>query len=509
MSILKKNISANFAGNIWQAVMGLVFVPLYIKFMGVESYGLVGVFATLQGVFVLLDLGLSAALTREVARLSVLPGKEQEMRDLARTLEVIYWGVAALIGAAVLALAPFIATRWVKPGALSPEAVQQAVLIMGLVMAAQWPAGLYSGGLMGLQRQVLLNGVNIAASTLRGAGAVLVLWLVSPTVQAFFLWQIAVSAANTLLLSLLLWRQLPPAGRRASFQRPLLAGVWRFAAGMSGISVLSTMLTQADKVLLSRMLSLEMFGYYTLAGMVAMTIYRLVGPVFSAVYPRFVQLVSLADQAGLAQLYHKSCQLVSVLIFPVAAVIALFAYEILAVWTGNPATAERTALLMTILITGTAIHGLMLIPYALQLANGWTSLALYVNSAAVVLLVPLIFFMTRAHGAVGGASVWLILNSGYVLVTIYFMHRRLLPGEKWNWYRKDVLYPLAASLAVAGAGRLLLAGPLAALPMLGYLAAVSAATLAAAALFTDTTRKWLAARLAEFRSAQARTDGAI
>jgi hypothetical protein len=38
MSIIKKNIAANFAGNIWQTLMGLAFIPLYIKFMGVESY---------------------------------------------------------------------------------------------------------------------------------------------------------------------------------------------------------------------------------------------------------------------------------------------------------------------------------------------------------------------------------------------------------------------------------------------------------------------------------------
>ena len=77
---LKKNIAANFSGSIWQSLMSLAFVPLYIKFMGIESYGLIGIFATLQAMFVLLDMGLSATLNREMARLSVLPG-----RNWART----------------------------------------------------------------------------------------------------------------------------------------------------------------------------------------------------------------------------------------------------------------------------------------------------------------------------------------------------------------------------------------------------------------------------------------
>jgi O-antigen/teichoic acid export membrane protein len=199
VTLLKKNIVANFTGNIWQTLIGLLFIPLYIKFMGVESYGLIGIFATLQAMFGLLDMGLSGTLNREMARLSVLPDKEQEMRNLVRTLEVIFWSVAIFIGISVIAISPFIAHHWVKAGQLPSKTIGQALLIMGLAMAFQWPAGFYSGGLMGLQRQVLLNVINVSMSTLRGAGAVLILWLISPTIQAFFSWQIIISIINTCL----------------------------------------------------------------------------------------------------------------------------------------------------------------------------------------------------------------------------------------------------------------------------------------------------------------------
>ena len=84
--------------------MSLAFVPLYIKFMGIESYGIVGIFASLQAIFSLLDMGLSTTLNRELARLSAIPSREQEMRDLLRTLEIIYWGLAVVVGIAVAGL---------------------------------------------------------------------------------------------------------------------------------------------------------------------------------------------------------------------------------------------------------------------------------------------------------------------------------------------------------------------------------------------------------------------
>lgn len=492
MNLIKKNIIANFSGNIWQAIMSLIFIPLYIKFMGVESYGLIGIFATLQAVFIILDMGLSVTLTREMARLSVLPGKEQEMRNLVRSLEMIYWCVAIIIGMVILVISPFIAHHWVKAGQLSPQTIEGALRIMGLAMALQWPASFYSGGLMGLQRQVLLNVINICMGTLRGAGAVLILWLIAPTIQAFFLWQIIISIINTGLLGFSLWYRLPLSKERATFQKQLLLGVWRFAAGIGGISILVIILTQLDKIILSKMLTLEMFGYYALSGAVAMSIGRLIGPVFSAIYPRFTQLVSLADQDGLKQLYHKSCQLMSVLILPVTVVVAVFSYEIMFIWTQNPIMAERTHLLVSILICGTALNGLMNIPYALQLAYGWTRLTLYVNSISMVLLVPLIIFMTKHYGAIGGACAWVILNSGYVLFSIHFMHRRLLPHEKWRWYWQDVSIPLLASLTITGLGRLFMRGQMSQLMTIVYLLIISILALVVTAITTPITRAYLA-----------------
>jgi len=449
LSLVKKNVVANFASNGWMALNGVALVPLYIKFLGIEAWGLIGIFVSLQTICLLLDLGLSTTLNREMARLSAGENNAQEMRNLVRTLELISWSLAADIGVSVFALAPLIANHWLQASRLSQETITHAIRVMGLAIALQWPFGLYSGGLLGLQRQVLLSAINVGIATLRGAGVVLVLWKVSPTVQAFFSWQVVISIMQTCLVGWFLWRCLPHFQTGPSFQSKLLRATWRFAAGLSGTTVMSVILTQMDKIILSRLLSLEIFGYYVLAGAVATSLYLLVLPVFSALYPRFTQLVSLGDEAGLKQLYHHSCQLMSVLILPVSIVIAFFSRAILFVWTGNSTTAEYAHLVLSILVIGTALNGLMHLPYALQLAYGWTRLAFYVNGVAVLILAPSIILMASIYGAVGAAIIWVVLNGGFVLVCIQLMHRRLLKGEQWRWYLEDVGLPLAVSLGTA------------------------------------------------------------
>ena len=70
MGKLERNTMANLGGTIWSVLLGLVCVPLLIRFLGAEAFGLVGLFLALQSVFSFLDLGIGATLNREIARLS-------------------------------------------------------------------------------------------------------------------------------------------------------------------------------------------------------------------------------------------------------------------------------------------------------------------------------------------------------------------------------------------------------------------------------------------------------
>jgi O-antigen/teichoic acid export membrane protein len=378
------------------------------------------------------------------------------MHDLLRTLEIIYWLIGIAIGVTMAALAPAIAAYWLKPQQLSVETATQALAMMGIAIAFQWPRALYGGGLMGLQRQVAFNLLSSITGTVNNLGGVLVLWLVSPTIQAYVAWFMAISLVDTLLTGLLLWRSLPKAPARPTFSGQVLAGIWRFAAGMTGISVISIILTQLDKMILVKILPLDAFGYYSLASRVAGGLSYLTSPVCAAFFPRFSQLVTRNDTQELARLYHRACQLMSVLIMPPAAVLTLFSYELLLVWTQDRSIAENGHLVLSLLTVGTALNAVASLPHVLQLAYGWTRLALVGNTAAALLLVPLIYFMSVKYGGVGAAIVWVILNALYIGVVVTLMHRRLLRGELWRWYRHDIGQPLLATATIGSLWYLLI-----------------------------------------------------
>jgi O-antigen/teichoic acid export membrane protein len=449
MGSLKKNVIANYFGQGWQALMSVAFVPLYIKYLGMESYGLIGIFTMLQVWLALLDMGMKPALGREMARFTGGAHNAQSIRDLLRSIELIGIAVAGAIALGIWGASGWLASHWVTAKHLSPQVVAHAFAVMGLVTALRFVQDIYVSSSIGLQRQVQQNIVIVITSTMSGLGAVVLLAWVSPTIGAFFLWQGMISVLNVVLLAGIVYRALPSAPRPARFSGPALMNIWRFAVGLVVINLLGTLLTQMDKILLSRLLTLEAFGYYVLAGVVANGLLMMTYPIATALYPRFTELSTTHDDIPLRRVYHQGAQLVTVLAGSAAMVFVMFGYRVLRLWTGNPILAQKVAPLMAVLALGTLFNGLMCIPYLMQLANGWTSLTVKVNTVAVSLLVPAILLSVPVYGAIGAAWVWVAFNTGLLLFEIPLMHRRLLPADMWRWYGHDVAAPLAVAASAA------------------------------------------------------------
>lgn len=442
---LKRNVFANFAGSAWLALMGLAFVPFYIKLMGVESYGVVGIFVTLQAVFLILDMGLTQSISRELARLSAIEGGFQRMAATLRTMELVYWGVAVLVALCVALLSYPIAFFWVNTDGLSKEQVLRSLLLIAVVMGLRWPVSLYIGGLNGLQRQVEVNKYLAIFATAQGAGALAALWFIAPTLTVFFSWQALVAAVQFYYFRRCIGQAVNLTSL-VSFDFGVLQEIWRFAAGMTGISLLTTVLTQLDKVLLSKMLGLKEFGFYIFSATVASVIMRVVAPLFTAYSPKLTALVAHGQQEEQAITYHQGCQIMSILIVPAALALAFFGHDIVFLWTRDLPLANATSLIIALLVLGNMFNGLVTIPYALQLAHGWTRLAIYQNIVGVVFLAPAIYFLSKEYGGVGAAFAWMFLNLSYFLIGAPIMYRRFMKGHAWRWIIFDILMPATPSL---------------------------------------------------------------
>jgi O-antigen/teichoic acid export membrane protein len=497
-SSLAAGVLAGLAGTGWGALLQLLAVPVYLHFLGPEAYGLVGFHVALTATLQVLDLGLSATLNRELARAS---GDAHELRDLTRTFEIGYGALGVLLGVGVLVLAPVIAANWLQAESLPEPVVRRAVMLMGLLVAVQWPLTMYQGGVMGLQRLVALHALNAAAVTLAVGGGIAIIAMAAPSIIALLAWQLAVAVVQLAATAALLWYSMPGGGRPL-FRPALLRRVGGFAAGVAGITALGTLASQADKIVLSRTLPLAHFGYYMVAATLAAGLSVAFAPVFNAVFPRLSSLLASGDREGVRVTYRRGSQAMAALLVPLAAVIAAFAYEIILLWTGNAEAAAVAAPVVRLLVPAAALHGLVHLPYAMQLADGWTKPALVVNIVLVATLFPLLILLTPQFGGVAAGAIWLAANAVYLVVSAALTHGRQLGGGLASWSVRDVGAPaVAATVAVilslaafhaAGAD----SGPRIARAawILGTLPLALAAAMLAAPDLRAPARQWLRSR---------------
>ena len=248
---------------------------------------------------------------------------------------------------------------------------------------------------------------------------------------------------KTLLCQCTLWNK-----KKSYFSLTAISKNWKFAGGLFLTTLLAMMLTQIDKVILSKFLSLEEFGIYTLAATVAGVLFQLIGPIAQSYFPKLTQLWILNKESELKAMYHQGAQLMSIVLVPAGLMLIFFSEQILYAWTGDSHLAHKSSLLVAILATGTILNGLMHLPYMLQLASGWSMLAVKINLVAVIILVPVISWITPQYGSIGAACIWVVINAGYLVFGIHFMHLRLLPLEKKKWYIWDLLIPSFSAMVV-------------------------------------------------------------
>ena len=438
---LKKNILANYISQIYVTIIGIVMVPTYLKYMGAEAYGLVGFFSMLQAWFNLLDIGLTPTMARETARFRGGVIDSISFRRLVRALEGIFFAIALLGGGILLLMSEQIATNWLTAKQLPISEVQRSIQIMAIIISFRWMGGLYKGQISGSEQLVWLSRYNIVIATFRFVGVLTVLNYIGTSPTVFFCYQLGVAIIELMGLVIKSYQLLPPvaAGETVAWSLTPLKPVLKFSLTIAFTSSVWVMVTQTDKLVLSKILPLAEYGYFTLAVLVASGIMIISGPVSGAILPRMAKLEAEKDHIGLIRVYRQSTQLVAVIAGSAAVTVSLFAEPLLWAWTGNKLLAEQAAPVLVLYAIGNGFLAVSAFPYYLQYAKGNLRLHLIGNAGFIVLLIPAIVWSTSHFGGTGAGYAWLSVNVIYFILWVPLVHNKFEPGLNITWFGRDVL----------------------------------------------------------------------
>lgn len=439
---LKKNIIANYASQLYVTGVGILILPLYIKYMGAEAYGLVGFFTMLQAWFAVLDLGLTPTIGRETARYFGGSMSALAYRQLFRALSVIFVFIAVLGGGVLFVFAEQVASHWLQIATLDLREVMIAVQIMAISVALRWLGGLYRGVITGAERLVWLSGFNVIIATLRFIAVFVPMSVFGYTPLVFFLHQLVVVLLEIIGLYWMTNHLLPQKHtltQAIGWSIKPITPLLKFALTIAFTSSVWVFVTQTDKLILSGILPLAEYGYFTLAVLVASGIMIISGPVSSAIMPRMANLHAQAKREEMLQVYRNATQTVSVLAGTASLVIAFYPKQLIFAWTGDLLLAEVVAPILRLYVLGNALLAVGAFPYYLQYALGNLRFHLIGNVIMVVLLIPSIIWAATHFGGVGAGYVWFGVNCIYFIFWVAYVHHNLAPELHKKWLFKDCL----------------------------------------------------------------------
>ena len=430
--------------------MPLIVTPFVLRALGTEAYGLIGVGLLLQSILTFLEAGLSTSLSRAFAANTDNDdvASRSGMRDLLRTLEYFYAAMAGLVCLLVCLLSPFIARYWITGHGLPHDMVWQSIALIGLTIGIRFFVSLYGGGLVGLQHQVALNVISMAMNVLANFGVVAILVWISPDPRAYFAWLALSGVLSVVTLRLALLAALPAQIAPACFDWAQWRNIRRFSVGISSLTVTSLSVTQADKLLLSRLLPLRDFGFYSISANVANMVQLMTIPIQTVYFPRLTQYQARGDEVALVDTYRFASRLVALLVFPLGFTLALFSRDILLLWLRDPLVAEQIHLILSLLVLGTTLlTSLMMMPYAMTLAHADTKITLRMHIFLLSIQIPAVILAATEIGAKGAAGLWCLLFSIYGPLYAWRVNRIYLPAGHRRWLWDCVLKPAFPALA--------------------------------------------------------------
>jgi O-antigen/teichoic acid export membrane protein len=422
---IARNTLWNFFGMAAPVLVALFTIPLIIKGLGTDRFGLLALAWVVMGYFGLFDFGLGLATTRFVAeyvetkKIGALPG-------LIWTSATFHAGLGLLGGFALWLLTPWLTADVLKiPAQLVAEAEISFYLLAASVPLIVLTAA-FRGVLEALHRFDLVNQVKIPASTVNYLAPLLVL-LFTKNLAAVVAVIIISRGVVFLVYFFLCLRQLPDLKSRYTFQTEFLKPLVKFGGWLTITNMLNPVIVSLDRFLIGALVSVSAVSYYATPYEVVTKLWIFSASLLAALFPVF-SAMSANRRSEIRGLSRRAVYYLLAAVVPIVGVLLATADELLFLWVG-PDFAAHSAQVARWLAIGTLINVLAQVPFAVLLGLGRADVTAKLLAVQMPLYAAAVWFFATRFGIAGVAFAW-DARCAVDAALLFFAADRLLPAPE-------------------------------------------------------------------------------
>jgi O-antigen/teichoic acid export membrane protein len=415
---IAKNAIANVVRGGASAVVAIVLPHFLTRSLGPDRFAGWALMLQLAAYANYLDFGVQTAVARYLA--AALEKEDQDQRDRLFSNAFAILAVAGLIALCGLGIIAWQLPHLFRsvPASLAGE-IGSGVLVLGFVAAINLPMSVYTGVLIGMQRNEL-PAIAIATSRLLGAIAVLVVlrWTHSLAWLALCIGGFNLVAG---LVQCAIVKKLLPTVRfsLAFLNRETTAELIRYCSTLSVWSFAMLLVSGLDVTIVG-FFNFKVVGAYSIAATLIMFFTGLNAAAFSAFMAPVAVLQARQDYSRIRQLVLVTTRLSSYASLGAIAVTCLFGRALVRIWVG-PAYLTLTLPILEILLVAQAIrlvgsaYGTVMISMGLQRYGIVSALA---EGASNLLLSVLGMILIGAPGVAWATLIAALIGLGIIIVVV-------------------------------------------------------------------------------------------
>lgn len=275
------------------------------RLLDVEIFGVIGVLSSISIVFMMLsDLGFNAYIVRSSQDIS------QRFLDEIWTLRLIR---SAALSAILMACA------WPIASYIGQPQLTLAIAVFGFSFLFDGLASMVVATSERSGRIARLSLFDVTCAIAQTIITIILAWALRSYWAVIY--GMLVSNSIKVLLS---YTMFPNSSRRWRFSRARAAELWRFSRYITGSSILTMIITQSDKIVLSRFMPLNMFGLYVIATTLAQAPAAFTGAYANRIlYPTYARIVREQADALRHQFYAVRRRVSLLYIFAAGALVTM------------------------------------------------------------------------------------------------------------------------------------------------------------------------------------------
>lgn len=414
------NLFFNFSGTFFSALAPILATPLYVASFGISGYGLVGFVVLLQTILVLIEAGVSQTLTKEFISLR-LDGDRIQASKFFTAFEAIYWALSLIIFLVIFFSSELIAGNWLNVDERVNSDPVSVIKVSALILATTLPGALYRAALLALESHFLVTGLNTFSIVLRHSVGVFVAMHYQ---SAFHLvtW-FCIAAIFDVALKRYFSRKNYPrvqADLKNTFHRikPIIKSSGALIIG----TLIGSVAVHLDKIIVSMLLSVTEFGYFSIASSLSMGFLQLIYPISNASFPLVV--ANRFDRFALIKINFAILKLIMPLFILTSVVLFSFGENIFSLWLNDPTISEIIFDLFMLLFFGTFLNAVYSIGLNNMLAVGDASAIIRVNLLAFLTTALFLPFFITLFGLSGSPLGWIVFNAVALVVACVWYIRK-------------------------------------------------------------------------------------